>query len=342
MRLLIITQTVDKDDPILGFFHHWLELFSKRVDKVTVICLNKGHHTLPSNVEVLSLGKEISTSKMFYLQNFFSYIFKKKNDYSHVFVHMNPIYVVLGGLFWRMWKKKVSLWYIHRHVDWKLLIAERLSDTIFTATKESFRIESPKRVFIGHGIDADLFTCSQEKLSSQTILSVSRIDPIKNLETLVGAANILHKEGLTLNVRIVGPVGNKEYFKKLTKLIDSLSLTEIISFIPPKTGQALVDEYCSAAVSVNLSPTGGTDKVILESLSCGTPAVVSNKALIELFGDHSSSLIFKEEDAQDCAQKIKFFLNNSENEIAKDLQEKVRREYSSTTLIKNLITQMQN
>ena len=59
MKLLILTQKIDINDPILGFFHRWVEEFSKHCEKITVICLEKGEHHLPENVKVLSLGKEI-------------------------------------------------------------------------------------------------------------------------------------------------------------------------------------------------------------------------------------------------------------------------------------------
>lgn len=58
MRLCIITQTVDSTDPVLGFFHAWIVAFAARCEQVTVVCLKEGVHDLPSNVLVLSLGKE--------------------------------------------------------------------------------------------------------------------------------------------------------------------------------------------------------------------------------------------------------------------------------------------
>ncbi|MCA9353483.1 hypothetical protein KC842_01250, partial [Candidatus Nomurabacteria bacterium] len=101
-KILIITQIVDKNDPILGFFHSWILEFAKNFESVIVVCLKKGEYNLPSNVEVLSLGKEEGVSRIKYLTRFYKYIFSKKNNYDSVFVHMNPIYVILGGVFWKM------------------------------------------------------------------------------------------------------------------------------------------------------------------------------------------------------------------------------------------------
>src|SRR3989344_6741688 len=67
MRLLIVTQKVDKNDPVLGFFHRWIEKFAKNFERVTVICLGKGEYNLPANVKVLSLGKALPSDNTFTL-----------------------------------------------------------------------------------------------------------------------------------------------------------------------------------------------------------------------------------------------------------------------------------
>ena len=59
MKLLIITQKVDINDDLLGFFHGWIAEFVRQCEQVTVICLQKGEYDLPRNVRVLSLGKEL-------------------------------------------------------------------------------------------------------------------------------------------------------------------------------------------------------------------------------------------------------------------------------------------
>ena len=107
MRLLIITQKVDKNDPILGFFHRWIEEFAKHCESVIVICLQKGEYNLPQNVKVLSLGKESKHSNIRYIVCFYMYLWQERNNYDSVFVHMNQEYVILGACFWKLWYKKV-------------------------------------------------------------------------------------------------------------------------------------------------------------------------------------------------------------------------------------------
>src|ERR1700722_5572507 len=109
MKLLILTQKVDINDPILGFFHSWINTLSLRFEKVTVICLEKGQYNLPPNVKVLSLGKEYRRSRFNYVKKFYSYIWSERDEYDAVFVHMNQEYVLLGSLFWKLWNKEVMM-----------------------------------------------------------------------------------------------------------------------------------------------------------------------------------------------------------------------------------------
>ena len=82
MRILICTQAVDRDDPILGFFHAWIEEFAKHVEKITVVCLRKGKYDLP-DVEVIALGERAKFARAF---EFLSIAFGRRGEYDAVFV----------------------------------------------------------------------------------------------------------------------------------------------------------------------------------------------------------------------------------------------------------------
>ena len=77
MKLLIITQKVDKNDQLLGFFVSWIEKLSKKFESVLVLCLEKGEYDLPTNVKVISLGKEINQPKVLWLFNFYRHNISK-------------------------------------------------------------------------------------------------------------------------------------------------------------------------------------------------------------------------------------------------------------------------
>lgn len=274
MRLLICTQTVDTEDPTLGFFHRWIEEFAKHCEQIVVICLREGEHRLPKNVSVYSLGKEKRiSSRSVYAWRFVRLIWKLRKEYNAVFVHMNSEYVLLGVPFWKLRKTPVGLWYTHKQVPWHLRIAERLATIIFTASSESFRLPSKKVRVVGHGIDTDFFTPGDAPRGAN-LLSVGRLMPSKRHDLAIRAAALLGAE-----LRIVGAGPEMEALKRLA---NELGVESKVHFVGGVTQKVLREEYRRAAALVHTSETGSLDKVLLEAIACGLPVVTTDKALMQL------------------------------------------------------------
>ncbi len=269
MRLLIVTQTMDKQDPVLGFFCRWVEEFAKHAERVEVICLKEGKHALPSNVRVHSLGKDGSISRVKYVLNFYKYIWKLRHDYDTVFVHMNPEYVILGGLFWRLWGKRIALWYTHKSVNLKLRIAVLFAHTIFTASAESFRLRTEKLQVVGHGIDTDFFSPDPSVARGDWILSVGRLMPSKRHDLAIRRAAEEHKE-----LRIAGEGPERGNLETLAR-----EFGVHVRFLGGLSQSQLRDEYLRASYLVHTSETGSLDKVVLEALACGLPVNTNDQAL---------------------------------------------------------------
>lgn len=274
MRLLIVTQKVDENDAILGFFHRWVAEFAKHCEYVTVICLEKGAHHLPENAKVLSLGKEKRHSRLHYLLRFYRYIWQERDNYDAVFVHMNPEYVIAGGLPWKCFGKKIALWYTHKSVDVKLRIAEKIADNIFTASKESFRLKSKKVSVMGHGIDVDFFSPDAKIIRTAAVLSAGRLSPTKRHDLVIRAAEHFPNE-----VTIAGDGPERH---NLENLAERLSLASRIHFLGSQTQEQLRKEYREAGVFIHASETGSLDKVVLEALACGLPVITTSTALVGL------------------------------------------------------------
>src|SRR3989344_2349036 len=172
MKLLIYTQAVNIDDSDLGFFVRWIEEFAKRCEKVTVVCLRKGAYALPSNVQVIALD---TTSRVMRSLHLLRMCISLRREYDTVFVHMNPEYVVVAGLLWRIMRKRVALWYTHKSVNLKLRVATFFANVVLTASKESFRLRTHKLHVMGHGIDTDFFSTDASVVRGDWALSVGRL-----------------------------------------------------------------------------------------------------------------------------------------------------------------------
>ncbi|MFH1704400.1 MAG: glycosyltransferase, partial [Patescibacteria group bacterium] len=311
--LLVVTQTVDLDDPVLGFFHRWLELLAEKTERLTIICLREGRHTLPKNVLVLSLGKETGPSRLKYVRLFYSYIFRYRRAYDGVLVHMNTEYAVLGGLFWRLMRKRVLLWYVHKSVTRKLRLAVELVHGVLTASKESFRLSSPKVRIIGHGVDTEIFTPTDVQvapLQELRLLTVGRISESKDVRTLINAVEILRSNGGVVTLDIAGDSAtdaDKVYLQGLRDFVDNQNLQESVHFLGPVNYSALPALYRSHTIFVHASRTGSVDKTVLEALACGLPVVTSSEAFVEGFAPYVKR--FPQGDAEALAETIKLLLN---------------------------------
>ncbi len=283
MRVLIVTQKVDSTDDNLGFFHRWIEEFAKHNTSITTICLYEGEHHLPENVRVLSLGKEHGVSRLKYIKRFFAYIWRERKNYDAVFVHMNQIYVILGGLFWRLCKKKIGLWYTHGSVSFSLLVATFLAHVVFTASDKSFRITSKKKQIVGHGIDIDLFKPSIEKRDTDacTIVSVGRIAPVKKLEVLIRALPLVLAQKPNAHLCLYGlpqDAQEKQYQNQLFTLVHTLGLQDKVIFGGGVLYTDLPKVLGNADIFVQASQTGSVDKSVLEALAMNIPVVSTNGA----------------------------------------------------------------
>lgn len=356
MKLLILTQKVDKNDAILGFFHEWIREFSKNIESVIVICLEKGEVDLPESVQVFSLGKEkfmIHDSrfklltKLKYLWNFYKFIWKYRKEYDAVFVHMNQIYVILGGLIWKMWHKKIALWYVHRQKTFSLWLATKFADNIFTSSPESFTVVSDKVSYVGHGVDSSRFKDNifNRDNSKTKIIHVGRISEIKDLETLILAGEILNKKTPNFSIEFYGAPSNdtdKMYVGELKELIKEKNLENIVLFKGLVSNAEISGIYAGANLSVNMSPKGGWDKVVIESIMAQCPVFASNLALKPVFGEYSDKFLFEYKNPLDLANKIEAFLTTSDREIIiKNLHDHAVAEYDFKNLMRKIVEKLQ-
>ncbi|HEX8993727.1 MAG TPA: glycosyltransferase family 4 protein [Candidatus Paceibacterota bacterium] len=345
MRLLIATQAVDRTDPILGFFHRWIEEFAKHSEKVTVICLRKGDYDLPANVEVISLGKMTHhrltvLSRFAYAARFLRLIVNKRNEYDAVFVHMNPEYIVLGGVLWRAMGKRVGLWYTHKKVNCRLRIATVLSHVVFTASPESFRLKSKKVAVMGHGVDvSDYAYASRAQIGEELrIITIGRISETKRIREMIMTCDELSARGIPFSLSIIGMAATEEdeaYARALDGDVQTRAYrdrVEIRSASHTEVPNLLKD----ADVFLNLSTTGSMDKAVLEALASGVPVVTSNEAFKDALSPYG---LFVSPLTPSAVADV--LVHASEKNIA-PLRAWVEKEHSLSSLASRIISRLEN
>lgn len=321
MRILIVTQVVDLNHPVLGFFHRWIEEFAKRCEKVTVICLQKGQFKLLSNVQVYSLGKENRQSRLKYLWQFYKFVLQEKKNYDTVFIHMNQEYILLAGWLWRIWGKNILFWRNHAKGNWLTRVAVFFAHKIFYTSPQSFTARFAKAQSMPVGIDTELFKPDpQVERRPHSILALGRISPVKRLDIFVEALIKLHQEGERFHATIVGSPAtdhDRGYEQKLHRLAAPLVDAGVLVFKPAVPHNQTPRIYQSHEIYVNLTPLGSFDKTIVEAMSVGVVTIFSNRIAGQGLSTPSVRNLFLEEiDAAYLADKIRrvFGLDSKEEQ----------------------------
>ncbi|MEK7116801.1 MAG: glycosyltransferase family 4 protein [Patescibacteria group bacterium] len=323
MKLLIITQKVDKQDPVLGFFHSWVFKLSEKFEKISVICLEKGEFDLQDKVRIYSLGKESGGNKIKYAKNFFNLILGLHKDYHAVFVHMNQEYVLLGWFIWKILKKKIYFWRNHGSGNLLTRIAVALSDKVFCTSEQSFTAKFKKTVIMPVGIDTEIFKpVSKITREKHSVCMVGRISPLKHIDKALAAINHLAVSGTHVSFNIAGPVKDLEYYEKLKKYIFEKNLSANVYFTNAVAQNKLPEIYSGHEVCINLSEPGMFDKTIVEAAACGALPLVSDSSFAHIpeeacIRDDSTIGIaasiqqaFKLRERTDTRQKLEYFVES--------------------------------
>jgi glycosyltransferase involved in cell wall biosynthesis len=347
MKLLIVTQVLDSEHPILGFFHEWVAEFASQVESIEVIALQVGSHTLPANVQVHSLGKESGENRLKYLYRFYRYCFALRHHYDGVFVHMNQIYVMLGFPLWRIFGKRIGLWYAHGSVSSSLKVAVTLADVIFTSTPEGLKIDTPKRVIVGQGIEYTKFVGLRTPTDSDVLklITVGRISPSKQLETLLAACTKLKEQGVPFTFTIVGTTltATDEVYKKgLVEYCIKLGLTDSVIWTGGVAQKQLPKYLAAAAVFIHDGATQSLDKALLEAVAAGCVVVSSNAAYRAFTEEMAPQYLFTSGNSTQL-RDILFSINaKTEAERSSSMavvQTGVKSQHSLPGLISKIITQ---
>jgi glycosyltransferase involved in cell wall biosynthesis len=323
MKLLMITRKVDKDDDRAGFIYAWIKKISPKVEKLTVICLEKGNLSGLRGITIYSLGKEEYLAyphfirRLITLYRFYKYIWHLRKEYDSVFVHMHSIYVILAGWLWRLWDKKIGLWCAHVQVNTLAKIASYLVDYIFSPSKESFNFPTRKLKKVGHGVDTQIFKpldYPRDKKDKWQIISLGRISLVKDYDTLIEAIKILVNQYQFDNfeVKIIGQPARQEdfkYLKRLKEKIKKYHLEKYFHWLGGIPNKEAVKFYQSADIFVSMQAGGGFGKSVLEAMACGLVCVLCTPVYNKILGDYQKETIFEEKNPQSMAEK----LNNTFN-----------------------------
>jgi glycosyltransferase involved in cell wall biosynthesis len=124
-----------------------------------------------------------------------------------------------------------------------------------------------------NGVDAEHYPVATEEPDVPTVSWVGRIDPLKDLVTLVDGFALTRRAIPTARLRLFGPTppGNADYAALVRERIAEHGLQEAVTFEGPISPVA--QGYHAGTVVVLTSISEGLPYTIIEAMMCGRPTV---------------------------------------------------------------------
>jgi len=351
MKLVFLTQTLDAGDAVLGFVPRWIDGLAKRCERVRVIALSVGDvRGLAPNADAREVGRKGYVMRYLRYRKYLREALGTQG-FDAVLSHMVPRYALLAAGAARRAGARQFLWYTHGAVDGRLRRAVALVDKVFTASEESLRMESPKKVVTGHGIDLRHFAPDGgEPVRPIRLLSVGRLTPAKDPLTILAALSILVSRGFDVHLDLVGEVHvatDSVYRRRVEEQIEVGALRERVTLHGAVPYRDIPPLYRRCTMLVSASRTGSVDKVVLEAMACARPVVTCNDAFPRLFrelGADAAKLSFEPASASSLAERVEALLRLRQPEraaLGERLRSLVARDHEVDALMARLVREME-
>ncbi len=154
------------------------------------------------------------------------------------------------------------------------------------------------------------------------MLFVGRIEPLKGVDTLLRALQLMQQKGempAHLCLSIIGgdPAKPRETrhaeLEKLMALRDEFGLSDVVTFLGRRAQQTLHCYYASADVVVMPSHHESFGMVALEAMACGTPVIASDVGgLAQLVRDGETGFLVPGRDPAAMAERLCCLLSDDE------------------------------
>lgn len=338
MRLLVIAQTVDVKNPVLGFFHEWLVALAPSFTSLQVICLYEGEHMLPETVQVHSLGKERGEKhSLLYAIRFYHTLWRLRGSYDAVFVHMNEEYVLLAGWIWMIQKIPVFMWRNHYAGSLRTWLASLFVTKTLCTSRYSYTARFKKNILMPVGVDIERFPFSPATHKPRTMLFLARMAPSKQPELLIDALGLLAKKGISFTATFCGDPapGDDAYYESLKDRAAYNGVDRRVFFLKGVPHAQTSSLFSTHEIFVNTSRSGMFDKTLFEAAATGALVVASS---LDFADSVPEELSFTDADPNDLCLKLENLIGSSEEH--KQALRKNLREYAEKQSLSELSQQI--
>jgi glycosyltransferase involved in cell wall biosynthesis len=320
LKLLFVTQQLDREHPVLAATSSQVAALARRVDQLVVLAASAASEGLPANVRVRSFGAGLRVARG---ARFEAALAQELNGLDVVVAHMCPIYAVLAAPLVRPLRIPLVLWFAHWRASRILRTAERLSTTVVSVDRRSYPLSSGKLHAIGHGIELSRFPCADRSGDGALrLLALGRYSPAKGLDVVLRALAAT-KASLTVH----GPAltdSERAHRSELERLVTELGLVERVRLEDAVPYAEVPRLLATADALVDNMRAGAPDKVVYEAAASCLPVLASNPVFDDLLGPE---LRFDRDSPEELAARVRSLAVLDRAAIGRDLRRRVEEHH---------------
>ena len=195
------------------------------------------------------------------------------------------------------WKEKLSSIRWHNFLPMQKRVAPKLKKIICVSKPskddviEEFNVDPNKIEVISNGIDINTFTTSSfDKREENKIITTASADiPLKGLKYLIKSLPKILDSFPKTTLTVIGKSPNNS---EVSKLIEDLNLSDVITFRSGISEKEIVDLYHSSELAVMPSLYEGFGFGAGEAMACGVPLISTHSGgLKEVVGDAAIKIL---------------------------------------------------
>ncbi|MFA5992271.1 MAG: glycosyltransferase family 4 protein [Candidatus Pacearchaeota archaeon] len=195
---------------------------------------------------------------------------------------------------------------------------------------ENLNVKKDRVVYIPNGIPKEFFSQKSKEKEQNKILFFGRISPIKDIETLIEAFNLMQRNSIfrqkNIILEIVGPA-EQAYLEKLKTLVKQKNLTNKVVFGEPvydlkqkikKIDSAKIFVLSSKrdAMPQALIEVMAREKLVISSLTQGGKEIIDNAR---------NGFLFNIQDPQGLTDEIEFATNSKNSKLINKIKHQAKK-----------------
>jgi len=224
---------------------------------------------------------------------------------------------------------------VHSITSLNYFYADQVSPVCYYNTRweHEFGVDKERVKVIYNGVDREVFMNAKgEPPAVPTVVTVARVDPLKDIETLLRAAAVVKREIPEVKFKVFGSVSVPDYFEQCLALRSKLELESTFEFEGHTTN--IASAYKSGDIVALTSISEAFPYSVVEAMMAGT-AVVSTDVggISEALGD--TGVLVPPRDHEKLAEEIIRLLRSPE--LRRTLVEEARERALSQFTIEKVL-----